>query len=156
MWPCAPRNGSLKTQFVAEGCMSCHVYMSEHVMGLFWLLLVGCFEPVLAHLGPVLAHLGPVFALLGPVVGCLDSSWACLRQRWQPGWSVLGGGPRHFKSFFGGQKMGPKIVFLLMPFRGLILVLVLSSLRNHFYGFRLLSWGVIFCHFSYVLTPNIL
>ena len=57
----------------------------QKYMGLFWLFLVGCFEPVLAHHGLVLAHLGTVFALFGPAVGCLDSSWACLRHRWQPG-----------------------------------------------------------------------
>ena len=53
----------------------------QKYMGLFWLFLVGCFEPVLAHHGLVLAHLGTVFALFGPAVGCLDSSWANLEQR---------------------------------------------------------------------------
>ena len=71
------------------------MHSREHVMSLFWLLLVGRLEPVLAHLGPVVAHLGPDFTLFGPVVGCLDSSWACLRPRRQPGWSVLEIGRAH-------------------------------------------------------------
>ena len=51
--------------------------------------------------------------------------------------------------------MGPKIVFLLVS-RGLILVMLLSSLRNDFYGSRVHFWGVIFVIFLHVLTPNIL
>ena len=53
----------------------------QKYMGLFWLFLVGCFEPVLAHHGLVLAHLGSVFARFGPAVGCLDSAGANLGQR---------------------------------------------------------------------------
>ena len=85
------------------------MHSREHVLFLFWLLLVGRLEPVLAHLGPVVAHLGPDFTLFGPVVGCLDSSWACLRPRRQPGWSVLGGGGPGIFSNFGGPKWDPKV-----------------------------------------------
>ena len=127
-------------------------------MGLFWLFLVGCFEPVLAHHGLVLAHLGTVFALFGPAVGCLDSSWACLRHRWQPGWDALGGGGEGgaaFFSAFGGQN-GAQNRVILVSFRGPILVMIFSSLRNDFYGSRVPFWGVIFVIFLHVLTPNIL
>ena len=65
------------------------------------------------------------------------------------------GGGSAFSGTFGGQNGAQNCVFLV-SFRGLILVMLLSSLRNDFYGSRVLFWGVIFDPFLHVLTPNIL
>ena len=96
-------------------------------MVIFWRLLVGCFEPVLPHLGPMLAHLGPVVGFFGPVMGWLGSSWARLRQRWQPKWDVLGGG-QHFWTFLKA-KMAPKLVFFCVF--GEIIELIMSRFLEH-------------------------
>ena len=84
-----------------------------------------------------MTHLGPVFGTDGSQD---EVSW---------------GGEAAFLNAFGGQNGAQNCVFLL-SFRGLILVMILSSLRNDFYGSRVPFRGVVFVTFLYVLTPNIL
>ena len=51
-----------------------------------------------------------------------------------------GGGEAAFLDASGGQNGAQNYVFLV-SFRGIILVMLLSSLRNDFYGSRVLFWG---------------
>ena len=66
-----------------------------------------------------------------------------------------GGGEAAFLGASGGQNDPQNCVFLV-SFRGLILIMIFSSLRNDFYGSRVPLRGVVWVTFLYVLTPNIL
>ena len=125
--PCAPRNGSLKTQCVAEGCMSCHVYMKQAVginsnllrctpvqmlwayfgsswwvvLSLSWLILARSWL-ILGRISPFLGLSWAVLAHLGPVFG-KDGS--------QDGVSWGGGDGAGILGHFGGAKIDPKSMY---------------------------------------------
>ena len=95
-----------------------------------WLIL-GPSSPFLGLPWAVLTHLGPVFGTDGSQD---EVSWG------------RGGVGQLFKALLGGQN-GAQNRVILVSCRGLILVMIFSSLRNDFYGSRVPFWGVIFCDF---------
>ena len=108
--------------------------LSWLIMAWSWLIL-GPSSPFLGLPWAVLTHLGPILSK--------DSS--------QDG--MHWGGGTAFLSAFRGRN-GAQNYVVWVSFRGFILVMIFSSLRNDFYGSRVLFRGVIFvilCMYSHLI-----